>query len=181
MKATTTIKFIAAGIFALVCNFMYSSAPTAEVNLNNDSLCLKLNGKVSKTKESAKHTFTVQLIQNDKIIASQVVKAGKSFNFYLNKNAWYGVKINATECVSKIISVNTQIPTYQELEKFMVSFEIEEPISYTEAQYLDQDAIDFPLSILSYHTEVENFEGNDEYSKNIKNKLVSKGLASMGQ
>ena len=71
-----------------------------------------------------------------------------------------------------MISINTNIPTYQELEKFMVSFEVEEPISNNEAQYLDTEALDFPLAILSYYDKVENFEGNDTYAFNIKKALM---------
>lgn len=180
MTTTTYIKSIAIGAFALICNFMFASEfSAAEIGSNKDtSVCLKLNGKISKTKESAGQTYTVELVQNDKIVSSQVVKAGQKFKFYLNRNAWYGVKINKTECVSKIISVCTKIPTYQELQMYTVDFKVDEPISYAEAKYLDQDAIDFPLSILSYYDDVENFDGNDEYAKNIKGKLVTKDLVS---
>ncbi len=170
MKTKTIIKAIAVTAFAFVCNLMYSSNLT-KVNSNDDTLCLKINGKVSKTKESAGNSYTVQLVQNDKVISSQIVKAGKNFTFYMNRNAWYGVKINKSDCVSKIISVNTALPSYQE-EKFMVSFEVEEPISNNEAQYLDPEALDFPLAILSYHDNIESFEGNDIYANNIKKALL---------
>ena len=171
MKTKTSIKAIAIGALAFLCGTTYSSNMNTK-NLNDDTLCLKINGKISKTKESAGNTYTVQLIQNDKVISSQIVKAGKNFNFYLNRNAWYGVKINKSDCVSKMISVSTHIPTYQELEKFMVSFEVEEPISNNEAQYLDAEALDFPLAILSYYDKFENFEGNDVYALNIKKALM---------
>jgi len=173
MKTKTIIKAIAVTVLAFVCNSMYSSNLVTP-NSNNDTLYLKITGKVSKTKESAGQSYTVQLIQNDKVVSEQIVKAGKNFNFYLNRNSWYGVRINKHECVSKIISVNTHIPTYQELEKFMVSFEVEEPISNNEAQYLDQEALDFPLAILSYYDKVENFEGNDVYALNIKKALMTR-------
>jgi hypothetical protein len=167
MKTAITIRTIALTALALICNFMYSG------NMEPDSMCLRLVGKISKTSHSAGHSYTVQLIDNSKVIATQVVKAGKNFKFDVNKNGWYGVQIKNEECVSKLISVSTHVPNLEEGDAYLVSFEMEEPISLEESKYLDSDAIDFPLALISYEKDMDNFNYSEEYTKNIKNKLVT--------
>jgi hypothetical protein len=167
MKAAITIRSLVAVTLVFICNLMYSG------NMEPDSMCLRLVGKVSKTPHSSGHTYTVQLIDNSKVIATQVVKAGKNFKFDVNRNGWYGLQIKNEECVTKLISVSTHVQGVEDGDAYLVSFEMEEPISREESKYLDADAIDFPLALISYEKNMDNFNYSEEYTKNIKNKLVT--------
>jgi hypothetical protein len=167
MKTSTIIRTFAVVALGFICNIMYSG------NMEPDSMCLRLVGKISKTPQSAGQTYTVQLIDNSKVIATQVVKAGKNFKFDVNRNGWYGLQVKNEDCVSKLISVSTHVPGIEEGEAYLVSFEMDEPFSVCESQYLDSDAIDFPLALISYEKNSDNFNYSEEYTKNIKNKLVT--------
>lgn len=166
MKTAITIRSIVAVTLVFICNLMHAG------NMHPDSMCLRLVGKVSKTPHSAGHTYTVQLIDNSKVIATQVVKAGKNFKFDVQRNGWYGLQIKNEDCVSKLISVSTHVPDLEEGDAYLVTFEMDEPITHEESKYLDSDAIDFPLALISYEKNMDNFNYSEEYTKNIKNKLL---------
>jgi hypothetical protein len=171
MKTSITIRIIVAVALVFICNLMFSGNGT---NISPDSaLCLRLKGKISKNKESAGSTYTVELVDNSTIIATQVVKAGKNFVFDVQRDGWYGVRIRKSECVSKLISISTHVPELEEGYMYEVIFEMEEPISILEAGYLDSDAIDFPLALISYEKEIDNFNYSEEYTKNIRAKLLT--------
>lgn len=167
MKTTITIRSIVAVALVLICNFMLAGTKTP-----SDSMCLRLKGKVAKTDISAGHTYTVEIIDNSTVIASKVVKAGKAFTFDVKRNGWYGLKIKNSDCVSKLISINTHVPGLEDGDAYLVDFEMEEPISLEESKYLDDDAIDFPLALISYEKDIDNFNYSEEYTKNIKKKLL---------
>lgn len=171
MRTAITIRSITVMILVLASNFL--NARALEMKTDDTTLCIRLKGKVSKTQENSGTTYTVELVDNNKVISSQTVKAGKNFTFDAMKDKWYGIIIKKSECVSKLISVNTFIPELQEASMYEVIFEMDEPISELEANYLDKDAIDFPLALISYETKTDNFNYNEEYTKNIRARLLS--------
>jgi hypothetical protein len=170
-------KTITLTVMLFASNFIFSSI-SSQLNKEDQSkdtaLCLIIKGKVTKTAERAGNTYTVELVDNDKIIQSRVVKAGKKFEFKLQKNQWYGVKVLKNECVAKYISITTHnLPELDKKDMYLVSFDLADPISNSEAKYLDSDAVDFPLAIICYNKAIDSFDYNEKYTENIKTKLVS--------
>lgn len=167
MKLVILIRTIIAAALIWICNSCFGS-----VKGNSDSLCLRLKGKISKTETSAGNTYTVEIIDNSTVVASKVVKAGKTFVFDVKRNGWYGLKIKNGDCVSKLISISTHVPNIEDGDVYLVDFELDEPISLQESQHLDDDAIDFPLALISYEKQMDNFNYSEEYTNNIKKKLL---------
>lgn len=172
MRTITAIRTIAIAAFALVSNFMFSGNPESK-SAEDTALCLRLKGKISKKLASPGSTYTVELVDNSTIIGTQVVKAGKNFVFDAKRDKWYGLRIKKSDCVSKLISINTFVPELEEGYMYEVMFEMQEPISLLEAGYLDDDAIDFPLALIQYEKDTDSFNYSEEYTKNIQTKLLT--------
>jgi len=184
MKTTTLLKMILVSMFALVCGYFYASPlayhgkegqkKTSEgYNDLDTTLCLQLNGKISKSTTKSENTYTVQLLQHNVIIDSMIVMGGKNFDFVLRENSWYGINIKKTGCVSKLISVSTNLPSHTRNYFYKLNFEVDEPITDEEASYLDKETLDFPMAIFAYDDAEDNFYYNEKYSQNIKKVLIS--------
>lgn len=179
MKTASTIKTVIAAATLFLSNFTFASFSTDKPTATDTSLCLILKGKVTKGPQSAGVSYTVQLVDNSTVVKSKVVKAGSKFEFKLKKNNWYAVKVLRDGCAPKFISVTTHnLPAEMtEEDMYIVNFDLADPVSYDEAKYLDADAVDFPLAIIAYNRSIDSFDYNEEYTKNIKSKLVS-GLSN---
>lgn len=177
MKSTTILRSLTIAITILLSNYGFSFTPSLlnkGILSKDSSICLILKGKVTKTSISAGHTYTVQLVDNNFIVHSKTVKAGNKFEFKLKKDQWYAVKIIKSGCVSKFISITTHnLPELTAEDVYVVNFDLADPISYDEVKYLDKDAADFPLAIISYDRTKDSFDYVEEYTRNIKSKLIS--------
>jgi hypothetical protein len=81
----------------------------------------------------------------------------------------YGIRINKKGYVPRIISINTELPEFaQGFFRFQFDTEL---IEETQSKKLDQDALDFPIAIISFHDDLRTFYYSEEYTTNIKRQL----------
>ncbi|HWY11684.1 MAG TPA: hypothetical protein VN026_10185 [Bacteroidia bacterium] len=154
---------------------VYSQSPEKMQEFpSNATNSLELICKLEKDNMKASNAYTVSLILQNTEIESVVVKPGRSFKFLLKENTWYAVKIKNEESIAKIISINTSIPmgNRYSLCHYDLSFEIDQPISYTEAKNFDSDLIDFPVAVIYYDTKKEDFNLDEKYYYNIREALI---------
>lgn len=159
-----------AGLF-LVFLFSLNTKAAGSYKLEYDSLsCLQIEGKVVNAEEGAYEECLVELISQNEIQQSIVLKEGKNkFKFVLSKNTFYSIRISKKGFISKLISVNTEILTAGDeihLFKFETSL-----LNEAFADKLNDDAIDFPVTIIQYDYEMECFLHNQEYTAYIKKEL----------
>lgn len=161
-------------ITSVVCYLCFLSTnlnSTNFITLKYDSLsCLVIEGKISNLDDNTDSECTVELMCLNKVIDSIVLKEGKKkFKFVLNKNLYYTIKISKKGYVSKLVSIDTEILT-EVSGVYQFAFEttlIEESIS----RKLNQDVLDFPVSIIQFDYKMGYFSYNKEYTIHIKKKL----------
>jgi hypothetical protein len=135
--------------------------------------CLELNGKISITGQRDVSKYAVYLLLDNTIIDSLTLNEGQNFKFLLKENAWYAVNIKKEGCAPKMLSINTKLPENKyDNVLFKVMFEVDELISHLESIHLDNDALDFPIAIISFDKDSQHFDYSKEYTKNIKKSLI---------
>lgn len=133
---------------------------------NKDSVCLEIHGKISKTPTLYSKSYVVELIHQNTVVDSKEIKDYQSFMFSLNKNSFYTIRILKQGFVPKIISVDTRLGKSTDL-MYMFEFETD-LIEKKEIRNLDQESLEFPITIVQYYPEVNWFYFNEEYTSNIK-------------
>ncbi len=153
-----------------------------------DSLsCLQIEGKVLNADEGEDGECLVELITLNDGIDSIVLKEGrKKFKFVLEKNSYYAIRVSKKGYISKLVSVNTEILTEDEgVHRFVFETTL---IKEAALKRLNKDVIDFPVAIIHFDYELDDFSYNKEYTDNMKRELhqlptnnPTKGLASVSR
>lgn len=163
---TITIQFatlIILGLFPVTANASIKTPDTAS--------CLELSGKILKLKKYASNTYTINLIRDNSIIETKVIKGNNEFKFTLKKNGWYTVKILKEGYVSRIISVDTKLAEgHDGLYRFAFDTEL---IEEADAVKLNKSALEMPIAHISFDKKKHWFAHNVEYTKAVKNKIYS--------
>jgi hypothetical protein len=183
---TNVLKQAMVAVLTLLSQFAFSGSIDM-IDLTNNkeaitpdsSVCLHLKGKMPKDCYGSKPTYTVELINSNKIIKSVVVKEGGSFNFILGRNTWYAIKIYDGSDVPKLISVCTNVPKQSENDLHKLYFEVDELINSAEAKQLNEEALDFPLAVFRYDKRFDTFNYDEDYSNNIKKELLASLLPQL--
>ncbi len=157
-----------------LCVFSQSSEQLQDAPSNATNY-LELNCKLQKGDTKTSNEYTISLVLENREMESITVKEGKSFKFLLKENSWYAIKIKNDESIEKVISINTWIPmgNRYSLSHYDLSFEIGPPISLIEAKIFDSDLIDFPVAVIYYDPQKENFNLDEKYFYNIREALVA--------
>lgn len=176
---TTTLKQVVAVALVVLSQMVFANKGNdqllngTEIEIKDSSVCLHLIGKLPKSTYNVKSTYTVELLQNNTIIKSVKLNEVGDFNFLLSKNTWYALRITGTDCVPKLISINTALPKKSEQYLHKLYFEIDELINSTEASSLDAETLDFPLAVFCYNKSAKTFDYNKTYTDNIKKELAA--------
>ena len=135
-----------------------------------DSLyCIEIDGKVLISKNDPSKTYKIELLCHNDLVDSGVVVDDESFLLKVKKNSWYTIRIVKEGYFPLIVSIDTRLPEYSTgNHKFHFDTELIVE-NYTSIQ--DQDAIDFPIAIVSFNTKNDLFTPIREYSKNIRTSL----------
>jgi hypothetical protein len=139
--------------------------------IKDDTLsCLQIEGQILNADEGADGMCIIELIDNDGLTDSIILKEGRTkFKYVLHKNSYYALRISKVGYISKLISVNTELLTQTD-EMFKFKFETS-LIQEAALKRLNHDALDFPVAIIHYDYENECFSYNKEYTDNIKKQL----------
>ncbi len=148
-------------IFILIINQCYSAS------INSDSsICLLIKGKVHKIGKKTIDTFKVELIYFNTLIKNDNFSVRTAFQYHLMKNSIYTIRISKQGFVSKIISINTNMPVgNNNLYQLQVETELIEEINTNE---LDKESLEFPATIIQYDKKANWFYINEDYTTNIK-------------
>ena len=168
-------------ISLLICFALFTLTANASKKgrAKTDSLsCLKIQGKIINADETEGECF-IELIGLNNQIDTLLLKDRKTkFNFILNKDSYYAIRISKPGYLSKYVCVNTEILT--ELNG-VYKFEFETALMKEEAvKNLNKDALDFPVAIVHFDYEKDCFSYNKEYSASIKKELHTKRRSNSG-
>jgi hypothetical protein len=177
MKLSSFLKLPQILFFIMIFGVIHSGSGANLNRLNpgklkDSTLCLEIKGKLAKTGNKTKSTYTVELVYYNTVVEKVNVKEGHSFKFFLKEDSWYSIRILENNCMPKLISISTKIPAGIDDNYFYsLAFVVDELISDTESKELDTDALDFPIAIFDYDLKLKEFNYNEIYAKNIKKKL----------
>ena len=170
----TTYKFLSA-IFCTIFLISLNSQAQYEDMFTNviseNTLCLEMKGKIIKKSKNPTNTYTVILIHDNTIVATETVKDNKSFRFNLCADTYYAIKIYKEGYAPKLISVHTTLPEEKYKEKFFrFHFKIE-LTPEEEFECLNEESKDFPIALVTFNKAKKTFNYNEKYTRNIKNGL----------
>lgn len=139
----------------------------------SDKKCLEIDGKITNASESSEKNCVVELICENKIVSTLVLKGGKKkFKFLLDKNAVYSIRISKTGYISKLINIDTKM-NMAEVELYNFSFETS-LIKKSSAEHLNKDLLDLPVALIYFDRKKDCFVYDKEYSNKIKKEFVMK-------
>jgi len=135
-----------------------------------DSLyCIEIDGKVLIPKNDPSKTYKIELLCHNDVVDSGLVVDNESFLLKVKKNSWYTIRIIKEGYFPLVVSIDTRLPEYN-TSSHRFHFDTELIVeNYTSIQ--DQDAIDFPIALVSFNPNNDMFVPVREYSKNIKSSL----------
>jgi hypothetical protein len=135
--------------------------------------CLELSGEVVKTESTASRASQILLIEENKVIDSLQIPTGQTFRFSLEKNKYYSVRVYQEGFVPRLVSVSTYMPTdLRDERSFKFHFDLVQMSNEGNAEELN-DALDFPVAVISFDETKGYFDYNHVYTAHIKN-LYSK-------
>ncbi len=170
MRSITPYTKITLLVAALcISTIMRSGNPKSK---RDTSLCLEVIGQLDRTEKKSDRVFTVVLICGNSAVDSLQVTEGKTFKFFLKKNAWYSINIKKDDYIPKLISINTNYDNVYRDYLYRLSFIIDCPITKEESKYLCSETIDFPTAMIEFDKTAEIFDYVGEYGYNIKKKLL---------
>ena len=153
--------------------FCLSSFTAYSNKLSYDSTsCLELVGKIINANEGIDGSCKIELICNNEVIDTLLLKEGKKkFKFVLSKNKYYAIRVSKKGYISRLLSVDTKL--FNEIEgiyKFEFDMEL---IDERFASRLNSDALDFPVAIIYFDNEEDCFNYSREYTSALKRELYS--------
>ncbi len=150
---------------------LFSITAKSAIKTPNTGSCLELSGKILKLKKQSSNSYTINLICDNVVIETKVIKGNNEFKFNLKKNGWYTVKILKEGYVNRTISIDTKLAEEHDgLYKFAFDTEL---IEETEAFKLNKSALEMPIAHISFDKKKRWFTHNVAYTKEIKNKIYS--------
>ena len=143
-------------------------------NVEEDSLkCLEIIGRIGNAAEN-ETPCKVELISMARVLDSVILEKGnKKFSFTLNRNSYYAIRVSKPGFIPKIVSVETKFPD-EIIDLISFSFNTD-LIPEALAKSLNQDALDFPIAIITFDPRTECFIHVKEYTELTKREIYQGG------
>lgn len=162
-------------IYSTIALFLFSFSVMAgnkkgKVSLSSDSLyCIEIDGQVLIPKDDSLKAYKIELLCHNTVVDSGIVVDNESFLLKVKKNSWYTIRIIKQGYFPLVVSIDTKLPEHNsENHKFHFDTELIKE-SYVNIQ--DDDAVDFPIAIVSYDKSINTFSPIKQYSSNIRKSL----------
>ena len=128
--------------------------------------CLTINGLILKSpKGGGKGSYKVELLLDNDVIATKYVSVKKPFEFTLDKNLWYTIRITKENFIPLLISVDTEFKNAS-LEPYEFSFETE-LYHKTSVNATDKDSFDLPIGLIRFDESRNRFYPIDDYRAHV--------------
>jgi len=147
LRKTLTVLVTTAMVFFLNASYALSG---------NDSLSkLQVNGRVLKASKKEKGGYTVELVQNNRVIGYKMVKPKVDFVFDLEKNSQYKLRVSKVGFLPFVIEINTTVEEGN-TKQYAFNFEAQlTPLSL--ATNHDLRSQNEPIALLKHDKEEDRF------------------------
>jgi hypothetical protein len=119
-------------VYIIIC-FLFLSASgsragSIKANKPDSSFCLEIEGKILNAHEGIEHDCTVELLVDDEVVDSIILKGNKrKFKFDLKRNLHYTIRLTKKGYITKSVCIRTNLPTsYSEVYQFVFETRLEE-------------------------------------------------------
>lgn len=159
------IVFIYSILFA-ICTNAFSST----IHIKDSLECLKISGELFYNNKPYKNGEVTLFLHNDSVAYMHTNKKGE-FEFTLQRNQHYTIRIRGKEIFDKLVSINTIIyeeyPDHDVLWKFTFEIHLNKKIK----EYHNEDALDFPFALISYNPHHDSFIYDRNYTSIIRKEV----------
>lgn len=133
-------------------------------------LVLEIEGKPSFG-ERARGTYRVTLICHNQAVDTLVLPVSQSFDYLLNRNSIYAIRVEKEGYLPRLISINTTAPQqFDNADYYSFLFKL---TMYPEAlgPQLDADDVDFPVAVIAYDALSDRFEYGRLWTEGLLQRL----------
>jgi hypothetical protein len=159
-------------IILLSCCFILSSLAQAPGDLDESLWCLEITGRILNASEGGT-PCKVELMHGSKIVDSMHLRgARKKFFLMLNKNSQYAIRISKPGYVSRLVAIDTKVPTGEEN---IFAFSFETSLMPKSEHRPAVEAFDFPIANISFDSNQKEFVHNKDYTESLKQEMSAAG------
>jgi len=154
-------------LLLLLVIIISGSARASSKTVKDTSLCLEITGKATCSGLQLSDV-TVLLIQDNQEVEKVVLKDKGKFRFLLKKNSFYTIRLSKGGYVTRSISINTELPPGTKWGIWRFEAEVQ---LFRENPLMNNDYLDYPVAIISYHQAKDAFDYNKKYTAIIKQNI----------
>jgi hypothetical protein len=126
---------------------------------------LKVNGLILKSPKGGKGLYKVELLRDNDVVDSKDVSIKKPFEFSLEKNVWYTIRITKEGFVPLLISVDTELKK-ENLTPYEFNFQTE-LFHNSSVNSIDRDSFDLPIGLIRFDASKDRFYPIDDYRTHV--------------
>jgi hypothetical protein len=170
------MKQIFTSILIIVCVILQSHTSIAQnkIKANDTTVVLQVNGVATENDVPVDGIQVILFKENEQMEWDEITSVAAhdhSFSFNLLGNAYYSVEVSKPGYVTRLVSVSTFLPDDILVirgDKFTFMFEVE---LFKDRKDVDDYYLDFPVALIHYNKDIDDFENNPNYTKHIKTKI----------
>lgn len=164
-------KTLLAGIM-LISTIGHANNPSKKINPNSGECLIVIGMAIDEKNEPIDGVEVILFKDNDEMEANEitnVVYHDHNFQFSLDSNQYYTIKISKPGYIDRFVSISTKLNSETEItDLYRFEFDvIMEKVKPT----IDDFYLDFPIALISYDPMSDSFISHAKYSKHIKKML----------
>jgi hypothetical protein len=170
IKVMKTKRIIYTGVIAFFAMLPVSLSANIENRIDSieteEHYCLEITGRAT-TNNSKKSNYKAELLLWGEVVDSIYVKHNKRFTFNLKGNSEYAIRVSKEGYVARVINVSTFIDKPEDRGVFCRFSFSTELIHSSESEFLNAEALEFPIAIIYYDAQEGWFSYNKKYTERI--------------
>jgi len=147
---------------------MFISFTTFASDKKDSLYVIEIDGKVLIPKNDDTKLYKIELLCHNTVVDSGTVVDAESFLLKVKKDSWYTIRITKDGYFPMSVSINTQLPKENNDSH---TFHFDTELIPNTKNISDDEAVDFPIAIISFNKNSDSFAPVMQYSKNIKRSL----------
>ncbi len=147
---------------------MFISVSVSGAENKDTAYVIEIDGKVLIPKDDDSKLYKIELLCHNTVVDSGVVVDSESFLLKIKKDSWYTIRISKQGYLPMSVSIDTKLPGN---DNNFHTFHFDTELIPDNKYIMDNDAIDFPIAIISFNKKADAFTPVMEYSKNIRKSL----------
>lgn len=166
MKTISKMKEVIIPVLLIVP--IWISGFTGPDKKTEPQACLEVSGQIVRERKLNEKPIRVELIRENKLVDSMLVRGSEDFKFSLQKNQYYAVRVLQEGYLPRLVSISTYLPEDIKADKkFRFHFDLIQ-VSNKERTADMEDVIDFPIALICYNESKGYFDYNAFYTSHIK-------------